>query len=76
MTLAIFRTKGNGPVDKDILKTWVNCWEISFLSSFKIFTGMLFGPDDSCEPREDIISDISFLSAGVKKKVFVFEEDR
>ena len=37
---------------------------------------MLFGPDDSCEPREDIISDISFLSAGVKKKVFVFEEDR
>ena len=71
MTLAIFRTKGNGPVDKYILKTWLNYWKISFLSSFKIFAGMLFGPDDSCEPRENIVSDI--LSAGVKKKVFAFE---
>ena len=34
---------------------------------------MLFGPDDLWESREDIISDISFLSVGVKKKVFVFE---
>ena len=34
---------------------------------------MLFGPDDLRESREDIISDISFLSVGVKKKVFVFE---
>ena len=46
---------------------------MSFFSSFKIFTGMLFGPDDLCESREDIISNISFLSVGVKKKVFVFE---
>ena len=43
---------------------------MSFLSSFKIFTGMLFGPDDLCESREDI-KDIS-LSIGAKKKVFVF----
>ena len=34
---------------------------------------MLFGPDDLCESREDITSDISFLSVEVKKKVFVFE---
>ena len=33
---------------------------------------MLFGPDDLCDSKEDIIKDISFLSVGVKKKVFVF----
>ena len=73
MTLAIFRIERNCPVEKDILKKSLNCWEMSFFSSFKIFTGMLFGPDDLCESREDIISNISFLSVGVKKKVFVFE---
>ena len=31
---------------------------MSFFSSFKIFTGMLFGPDDLFESREGIISDI------------------
>ena len=41
---------------------------MSFFSSFKIFTGMLFGPDDLWESREDIISDISFLSVGVKSQ--------
>ena len=41
---------------------------MSFFSSFKFFTGMLFGPDDLSESREDIVSDISFLSVGVKKK--------
>ena len=45
---------------------------MSFFSSFKIFTGMLFGPDNLYESREDIIKGISFLSVGVKKKVFVF----
>ena len=54
------------------LKISLNCWQMSFFSSFKIFTGMLFGPDDLYESREDIIKDISFLSVGVKKKVFVF----
>ena len=29
---------------------------------------MLFGPDDLCESRKDIIKDISFLSVGVKKR--------
>ena len=72
MTLAIFRTEGNCPVETDILKLSLNCWEISFFSSFEIVTEMLFGPDELCESREGIIKDISFLSVGVKKKVFVF----
>ena len=33
---------------------------------------MLFGPDYSCESRIDILRDISFLSVGGEKKVFVF----
>ena len=45
---------------------------MSFFSCFKIFTGMLFGPHDLCESREDIMKDISFLSVIVNKKVFVF----
>ena len=72
MTLAIFRTEVNYPVEKDIKNT-LNCWEMPFFSSLKFLQKMLFGPDDLRESREDIISDISFLSVGVKKKVFVFE---
>ena len=49
---------------------------MSFINSFKISTGMLFGPDDLYESREDIIKDISFLLIGIKKKVFVFVQDR
>ena len=33
---------------------------------------MLFGPDDLWESGEDTIKDISFLSVGDKKTVFVF----
>ena len=72
MSLAVFRTEGSCPVEKDILKISLNCCQMSFFSSLKIFTGMLFGPDDLYESREGIIKDISFLSVGVKKKVFVF----
>ena len=70
MTLAIFKTEGNW---KDILKISLNCWEMLLFSSFKSFTEMLFGPGDLNESREDVISDISLLSDGVKKKVFVSE---
>ena len=45
---------------------------MSFFSSFKIFLGMPFGPDDLRESREDI-KDISALSVEVKKKMFLFE---
>ena len=72
MNLAIFSTKGNCPVEKDILKISLNYWEMSFFNSFKIFTEMLFVSDDLCESAEDIIKYISFLSVGVKKKVFAF----
>ena len=73
MTLAIFKTEGNCPVQKDILKISLNYWEMLLFSSFKSFTEMLFGPGDLNESREDVISDISLLSDGVKKKVFVSE---
>ena len=45
---------------------------MSFLRSFKIFTGMLFGPDDLWESNDDIIKEISFLSVGIKRNVFEF----
>ena len=48
---------------------------MSFFKSFKIFTGMLFGLDDLWESNDDIIKEISFLSVGVKKNVFVFVLD-
>ena len=37
---------------------------------------MLFGSDVLWESNEDIIKDISFLSVGVQKNVFVFVLDR
>ena len=37
---------------------------------------MLFGPDVLWESNEDIIKDISFLSVGIKKNLFVFVLDR
>ena len=49
---------------------------MSFSKSFKIFTGMLLGPDDLWESNEDILKEISFLSVGVKINVFVFVLDR
>ena len=39
--------------------------------SLKFFQ-MLFGPDNLWESNEDIIKDISSLSVGVKKNLFVF----
>ena len=65
MTLAFLRTEGSYPVEKDILKISLNCWEITFFSSFKNFTGMLFGLDDLCESGEDT-KDFLFLLVRVK----------
>ena len=36
---------------------------------------MLFGPDDLCESKEDIIKDISLSSVRAKKKAFMFVLD-
>ena len=49
---------------------------MSFFWSFKIFIGILFGPDDLLQSSEGIINEISVLSVGVKKNVFVFVLDR
>ena len=76
MTLGIFKTEENCPVDKGILKISLNSSEMSVFGSFKIFTSMLFGLDNLWESSEDIIKDISFLTAGVKKNVLVFVLDR
>ena len=67
MTLAIFRTEGIYPVEKDIIKISINCWEMSFFSSIKIDLH-----ESVIKDITDIIRDISFLSIWVKKKVFVF----
>ena len=37
---------------------------------------MLIEPDDLWESNDDIIKEISFLSVGVKKNVFLFLLDR
>ena len=68
MTLAICRTEGNCPVKKHILKIFI------IVYNFHRYT--LFGADDLWESSEDIINDISFWSAGVKKNEFVFALDR
>ena len=31
---------------------------------------MMFGPDDLCESKKDIMKEISFVLIGVKKKLF------
>ena len=64
-------TEGKCPVEKDILKLSHNGWEMPFFSNFKIFTRKLYRPNSLCESREYIIIDISYLSVGFKKKVFV-----
>ena len=46
---------------------------MSFLGVLKFL--QVFGPDDLWESSKDI-NNISFLSVGVKKKVFVFVLDR
>ena len=43
MTLAIFKTEGNCPVEKDILKISLNCCEMSFSSRFKILQECCLG---------------------------------
>ena len=58
------------PVENEILNISVNWAEISFLSSFNIFLGMLFGQTDLFQISEDIIFCISYLLVGLRKKEF------
>ena len=53
---------------KDILKTSASWQEIPFYSNFSILVGILLGPTDLVESSEDIMTAISSLSVGLKKK--------
>ena len=57
-------------VENDILNISANWVEVSFLSSFNILVGMLFGPTDLFEFREAIIFCISHLLAELGEKEF------
>ena len=57
-------------VENEVLNISANCVEISFLNSFIILLGMLFGPTDLFEFREDIVFCISYLLVGLRKKEF------
>ena len=63
---------GKTPVENEILHISANWVEISFLSSFSILVGMLFGPTDLFEFREDITFCISQLLDGLEKRSFNF----
>ena len=58
------------PVENEIINISINWVEISFLSSFNILAGMLFGPTSLFEFREDIIFCILYLLVGLRKKEF------
>ena len=57
-------------VDNEMLNISANWVETSFLGSFNILVGMLFGPTDLFEFREDIIFCISYLLVRLRKKEF------
>ena len=54
ITLAVFQGVGYISEEKERLKISTRCVEISFFSSFHIFVGILFGPEDLLSLREDI----------------------
>ena len=59
---------GKTPVEKETLKLSESRVEISFLRSFSILVGILLGPVDLFQSREDMILIISYLSVGPRKK--------
>ena len=66
MTFAILSLDGKTPVKKETLKISESSVEISFLWSFSILLGILLGPVDLFESREDTILIISYLSVGCR----------
>ena len=69
MTLAIFRTEGNYPVEKNILKILLEKCHFSVVLKFSqgcCVDQMI------CVILEKMLLKNSFLSVGVKKKLFVF----
>ena len=57
--------------EKERLNNSANWVDISLLSSFKIFVGMLFGPIDLRGSRDKIMFLILVLSVGLMKKQFM-----
>ena len=68
--LSYFKYSGEKPVKNEILNISANWVEISFLSSFNILLGMLFGQTDLFEFRKDITFCISYLLVLLRKKEF------
>ena len=60
-TFAILSIDGKTPVEKETLKLSESRVEISFLRSFSILVGILLGPVDLFESREDMILIISYF---------------
>ena len=59
---------GKTPVEKETLKTSESWVKLPFLRSFSILVGILLGPVDLFESREDMILVISYLSVGLREK--------
>ena len=61
---------GKTPVENEMLNISGSWLEISFFSKFNIFVGMLLGPTDFFESKEDIMFCISDLFVVLRKKQF------
>ena len=68
MTLLDFRNEGKTPSEKERLNNSDNWFEISLLSNFKIFVGILLGPTAFRGLRDKKIFLISILSTGFMEK--------
>ena len=66
-TLPTFSIVGKISVENEMLKISANWLEISLLSDFNIFIGMLLGPTDLSELRKDTFC-FSDVLVGLKKK--------
>ena len=66
--LAVFSIEVKTPEEKEILNISDSWLEMSFLSNFNILVGILLGPTDLLESKEDMTFSISVLSVGLTKK--------
>ena len=69
MALLDFRIEGKKPCEKEILNSSDNWFEISLLSNFKIFVGILSGPTSFRGLRGATIYLISFIDWLYKKRI-------
>ena len=66
--MQVLSIDGKTPSEKERLNNSANWIDISLLSSFEIFVGMLFGPTDRRGSRDKIMFLISVLPVGLMKK--------